>query len=859
MPDRSEPNFYQLMLGLPADIAEPDHYQLLGLERFAEGNEAIRAAAADQNGKLLTWQNSKYYKEAGRLMLELAQARGVLLDPEQKLAYDEELGRAFGDEEPVILLEAAPDEEPIVLEAAREEPQPEPRRPQRSRKSSVSRQRPGRAKQSSKLPARWSLIAGSVLGLIGLGALGWSAWNTADPDSDADPQTASHEEADPSSVLDMPAETSAPAKPIPAKNASTDGNASPLAVIPFDEPTAEAHQAAWAKHENVPVEVTNSIGMKLRLIPAGEFLMGTPPNEPGHRPEEEQHLVRITRPYYLSRYEVTTDQYFQIVDNTVPVSPKYRTIFDQNRDHPKGAVTFYDALDFCNRLSEKEGLPPYYTLENISTVREIIFGVPQIRSAKFKINGGPGYRLPTEAEWEFACRAGTTTATHYGDSLSATMASFSGQHPYNGGTPGPISYRAKAVGSYNPNAFGLYDMHGNAQEWCIDAFIDNININNGLVVEDPMTQPSAQNSNRYLVRGGDATGAGEQCRSGRRWGVRPDTLSGPFGFRVARGFSEMLPKAPKVADIVEPAETPTTEDRFLSEASGSPPLAKSPFDAEQADQHQAAWAKHLNVPVEVTNKAGMKLRLIPPGEFLMGSPPTEYQREGRETLHRVRITEPYLLGAREVSYEEYHAVIGKAMPKPAEAQQPMQKVTWYDCIHFCNQLSEKEGLPPYYELSDITQRNSGVILKASVTVNGGAGYRLPTEAEWEFACRPGTETATYFGDDPIRTPNPKDFHPDSHKPLAVGSFAPNAFGVYDMHGNVLEWCFDYLDFDFYRDSPLENPVQNDASASVKQMRVVRGSSHIRRSHECRSAWRGGRPALNPSYVGFRVARTPRRR
>ncbi len=174
-----EPNFYQLMLGLPAEVWEPNHYQLLGIDPKQAETQTIRDAAADQNGKLMGWQNSKYYKKAGELMMELAVARGVLLDPEKKQSYDESVGLSSGDEEPIILLEAAPEEEPIVLEAVAEKPA-RPRRVSNRKPRRPTSQSPADSPRKSNQPLPYSdrrLLLGGLFAVICLGAIGWSAWD----------------------------------------------------------------------------------------------------------------------------------------------------------------------------------------------------------------------------------------------------------------------------------------------------------------------------------------------------------------------------------------------------------------------------------------------------------------------------------------------------------------------------------------------------------------------------------------------------------------------------------------------------------------------------------------------------------
>ncbi len=173
-------------------------------------------------------------------------------------------------------------------------------------------------------------------------------------------------------------------------------------------------------------QIVNSIGMKLALIPAGTFLMGSPDSELGRCPDEgPQHEVTISRPFYLSIHPVTQREYQTVMG----VNPAcfMANLFKRNPGHPVEQVSWDEAVDFCQRLS----------------------------SLAAEKHAGRVYRLPTEAEWEYACRAGTTTPFHFGTSLFSIQANID----YN-------RNRTTKVGSYPPNAWGLYDMHGNVWEWC---------------------------------------------------------------------------------------------------------------------------------------------------------------------------------------------------------------------------------------------------------------------------------------------------------------------------------------------------------------------------------------------------------
>jgi formylglycine-generating enzyme required for sulfatase activity len=248
-----------------------------------------------------------------------------------------------------------------------------------------------------------------------------------------------------------------------------------------------------------PIE--NSIGMKLKLIPAGEFVMGSPDNDEGAGPEEKpQHKVRIS-PFYLGIYEVTQAQYKAVMGNT-PSS------FKGSDDLPVEKVSWLDAVKFCNELGEKEGLKSFYELE-AGTAR-----VPDW--------AGSGYRLPTEAEWEYACRAGSATAFSFGDDIKAPLGDFA----WFGGNSEGKTHR---VGQKRPNAFGLYDMHGNVWEWCSDWYGGAYYRHSP--VDDP---PGAGQATHRVMRGGSWFLDPQYARSASRGRRTPEKRIGELGFRVAR-------------------------------------------------------------------------------------------------------------------------------------------------------------------------------------------------------------------------------------------------------------------------------------------------------------------------------------
>jgi formylglycine-generating enzyme required for sulfatase activity len=182
--------------------------------------------------------------------------------------------------------------------------------------------------------------------------------------------------------------------------------------------------------------------------------MGSPPNEPerenqSSRVQENQVAVTLTHGFWIARYELTQAAWESVMHTTLQEQRLKALTADSNSvgpDFPIFCVNYDESLEFCDKLTKQERdagrLPENWV-----------------------------YRLPTEAQWEYACRAGTTTATHYGSSLSSAEAHILGDKPYNKGKPGPRLLEEKKVGQYKPNAWGLYDMHGNFAEWCLDSHV----------------------------------------------------------------------------------------------------------------------------------------------------------------------------------------------------------------------------------------------------------------------------------------------------------------------------------------------------------------------------------------------------
>ncbi len=228
----------------------------------------------------------------------------------------------------------------------------------------------------------------------------------------------------------------------------------------------------------------------------------------------------------------------------------------------------------------------------------------------------------------------------------------------------------------------------------------------------------------------------------------------------------------------------------------------------------------------VRNSIGMQLKLIPAGEFLMGSPDDEALRDQDECpLHRVRITKPFYLGVHEVTQAQYESVMGRNPSQFKGPDHPVENVSWEEARTFCEKLSQ---LP-----AEKAARR---------------GYRLPTEAEWEYACRAGTNSVFSFGDDVSQAGSYAWYSSNAgDRTHPGGQKRPNAWGLHDMHGNVWEWCQDGYASDYYKRSPLTDP-QGPSTLS----HVVRGGSWGGPARSCRSAYRCFTHSRGDKYLGFRV-------
>jgi len=281
--------------------------------------------------------------------------------------------------------------------------------------------------------------------------------------------------------------------------------------------------------------------------------------------------------------------------------------------------------------------------------------------------------------------------------------------------------------------------------------------------------------------------------------------------------SQGLPVYPVQGDRELPAGLVEFLPAFYVSPEGFPAECRD-FQAEQR-----RVSEEEGLPVEVENSLGMKFRLVPAGTCLIGSPETEPGRGETELLHPSVFGRHFYLGKFEVTQREWQMLMTDNPSRFRGEDLPVEEVTWYDCQEFIRRLNEREGL---------TRQN---------------GYRLPTEEEWEYACRGGAMTAFCFGEDAARLGQWADYADNNYAATSpVGKRRPNILGLYDMHGNVWEWCQDLFKTYPGDSTPLDQG---------HDWRNVRGGNWYVAAAECRSANRCRLPPLSQgNMLGFRILR-----
>jgi formylglycine-generating enzyme required for sulfatase activity len=573
-----------------------------------------------------------------------------------------------------------------------------------------------------------------------------------------------------------------------------------------------------------------SISMDMIFCPPGTFTMGSPTSETGRGGDETQHQVTLTNGFYLGKYEVTQAQYETVMTGNSEGLNAKPNQWPNNNDRPVEKVSWNDVQVFLTRLNDME---------------EVAGRLP----------AGWKYVLPTEAQWEYACRAGTTTAYSWGNDINSSRANYNWDGAHNTGND---FKQTRDVGKYTANPWGFFDMHGNVWEWVSDW---KANYPGGA-----QTNPEGPASGSYRVRrGGSWNNSGTGLRSAERDSNTPDSRYDNIGFRV--GFQAVQPDTanPELelfggAAITREAGQAWAEPGVAGHdardgnitgqivVTGTVDMNSTgtyllTYTVQDGAGNTATTTRTVTVvgnrSVDLNATVAMDMIWVPAGTFTMGSPTTEAGRESdREDEHNVSLTKGFYLGKYEVTQAQYEAVIGT---NPSEfnatgnGNRPVEKVTWTEAVAFCTQLTTQE--------------------QAAGRLPAGWAYVLPTESQWEYACRAGTTTAYSWGAT-IASSNANynwdggaNDGNDFKQTRDVGEYAANSWGFFDMHGNVWEWTVDWYQAAY----PSGNPVVDPSGPASGSNRVLRGGSWSSGGTHLRSAKRdSSTPGHRGSHIGFRV-------
>ena len=567
------------------------------------------------------------------------------------------------------------------------------------------------------------------------------------------------------------------------------------------------------------------VRQRMRWIPPGEFMMGSPDEEEGRFDNEgPQRSETITEGFWLFDTPVTQELWQAIMG-------KNPSQFQSPR-RPVESVSWRDAQKFLKQISQ--------------------------------INPGLNLTLPTEAQWEYACRAGTTTSTYAGEleipgDNNAPMLDAIAWYGGNSGHEFDLAdgydssdwpekqydhklAGTREVGLKKTNAWGLFDMLGNVWEWCQDSGDENESKSKKVVSR--------------VLRGGSWVHYARCVRSASRNWNEPDHRSDRIGFRCLsvqsnqaqrgemrrRSDAEQRSREWSLSEA-QKFETQNQESELAVKTGHSASDPSFDFadltririqsDVETVELEQITcphWASAIGrdryglwteFQIEGNESSvTQRLRWIPPGRFTMGSPDSEkgrYENEGPQ--QEVIFNQGYWIFDTPVTQEMWRTVHKNHKNRFTGSQRPLESFNWSSSIFLISLLSKKLR---------------------------GLTLRLPTESEWEYACRAGSHTTWFFGKDSdqlgefawVKSNSERKTHP-------VKTKLPNPWGLYDIYGNVWEWCDDAWSRSY------ANKERRKTQSKTKA-RVLRGGSYENEIRDVRSACRYSKPeSFTHSYVGFR--------
>ena len=655
-----------------------------------------------------------------------------------------------------------------------------------------------------------------------------------------------------------------------AFKAFTDGKTKPIPKKPAqsvaktdDEKSGETAKSSESRGNEIPSFWTDadapSAGTRRKLtingvefvfcwIPAGTFMMGSPLEENNRSDDEIQHEVRISQGLWMLETEVTQGMW-------IPVMGDNPSRFKSSERLPVENVSWNDCQRYIRKLNAV-GLCPQ----------------------------GLKFALPTEAQWEYACRAGTTTPYSFGFSLNGDDANCDGRNPYGTDPPGASIGATSTVGSYQANPWGLYDMHGNVAEWTADWY-------EGYSRYRTTDPKGPEQGLKHVYRGGSWRDNALSCRSASRASAKASEHADGVGLRLVlvktnerddksdskddKEFAFL--DSPSQSDVVKPVPIPkntksnSTTSKLVAEdddafafldspsvvkparvpqsSKTAPAPSENPNSNKNTDDLKTSSQKTPKLWTESnTRKAGYRqtitikgveyaFRWIPAGSFMMGSSSAENGRYEDEIAHEVKLSRGFWMLETEITQEMWESVIGNNPSAFSGSKRlPVENVSWSDCQKYVSKLQTLGVCPE------------------------GFRFALPTEAQWEYACRAGTAT-------PFSFVTLDGGHANIHglgmsigtssenrylkRTTEVGSYSPNAWGLFDMHGNVWEWTADW-----YGDYP-QNTVTDPRGPVHSPGVVCRGGCWDDYADNCRSARRfGSKPGFSDSRIGFRIALVP---
>lgn len=643
------------------------------------------------------------------------------------------------------------------------------------------------------------------------------------------------------------------------------------------ELTAEASYKNDKSFTNIMICIARPPEMV--FVEGGEFEMGQPDTTVAESKNENNRPVHkvCLNSFLISKYEVTQAEYASVTG----VSKSYHL----GDSLPIESISWYDAVDYCNMLSEQEGLTPCYDIKSEFNIK-----------CDFKADG---YRLPTEAEWEYAARGGQKSRSYkfsgsndidevawYWKNSGDKRLKGNLNEIYEKKSPAVIELKEgnnckpHEVGEKKPNELGIHDMSGNAWEVCWDTY-DSKYYN-----KSPICNPKGDISFGLKVfRGGYYFSKIESCSSVSRGADAP--IYKFNGIRLVRSgkihfnhdsYHFIINENDTIVGNIKAAST--KNDKIIEYSLFGEGAENFHIDSETgkisinpdnnlyfnkanlyvliAEAKSNKDKAYSNITIGIIQPP--KMILVEEGEFEMGQPDKDIGRwtYDEQPVHNVTLSSFYI-SKYEVTQLTYESVMGNNPSQYRDSNNPIEGVSWYDAVEFCNKLSILKGLEPCYSINknQIDPNNKSEddrkkwLIKCNFKANG---YRLPTEAEWEFAAKGGIKSKgyTYSGSSNIDEVAWYTNDRDRDK-RNIGMKKPNELGLYDMSGNVEEWCWDWYDSNYYSESTANNPYGPESGSR----RIVRGGHWFSYAEYCRSANRGGSFPFRglASEVGFRIVQT----